>query len=102
MAGKDSAPAHPLNRSQDKECHLKNRTQEWIDAKKKYRLTDLQIQMARELGMNHSGYGQDEQHWKIRLFYRSKELRTFRQPSEKILDGFHHIGLQAFTFTPQS
>lgn len=29
----------------------------WIEAKKKYRLTDAQIQMARELGLNPKKFG---------------------------------------------
>lgn len=31
---------------------MSNKFQAWIEAKKKYRLSDVQIQMARELGMN--------------------------------------------------
>jgi hypothetical protein len=37
--------------------HLSNKFQIWIEAKKKYRLSDVQIQMARELGMNPKKFG---------------------------------------------
>lgn len=36
---------------------MSNKFQIWIEAKKKYRLTDVQIQMARELGMNPKKFG---------------------------------------------
>jgi len=34
-----------------------NKFQIWIEAKKKYHLTDAQIQMARELGLNPKKFG---------------------------------------------
>jgi len=50
---------------------LSNKTQEWIDAKKKYRLSDVHIQMARELGMNPKKIGSLANHkqeqWKAPL-----------------------------------
>jgi hypothetical protein len=39
------------------DLHLSNKFQEWIEAKKKYRLSDVQIQMARELVMNPKKFG---------------------------------------------
>lgn len=36
---------------------ISNKLQIWIDAKKKYHLTDVQIQMARELGLNPKKFG---------------------------------------------
>jgi hypothetical protein len=45
--------------------------QEWVEAKKKYRLSDMQIQMARELGMNPNKFGRLANHkqeqWKAPL-----------------------------------
>ena len=45
--------------------------QEWVEAKKKYRLSDVQIQMARELGMNPKKFGSLANHkqeqWKAPL-----------------------------------
>lgn len=45
--------------------------QEWVKAKKKYRLSDVQIQMARELGMNPKKFGSLANHkqepWKAPL-----------------------------------
>jgi len=43
----------------------------WIEAKKKYRLTDAHVQMARELGMNPKKFGSLANHkqepWKVPL-----------------------------------
>jgi len=54
----------------------------WIDAKKKYRLSDATVQMARELGLNPSKLGKIANHkhepWKeplpnfIRTLYEKK------------------------------
>jgi hypothetical protein len=45
--------------------------QEWVEAKKKFRLSDVQIQMARELGMNPKKFGSLANHkqeqWKAPL-----------------------------------
>jgi hypothetical protein len=61
--------------------------QEWVEAKKKYRLSDMQIQMARELGMNPKKFGSLANHkqetWKAPLpdfiediyFKRFKNIR---------------------------
>jgi hypothetical protein len=50
---------------------LSNKFQAWIEAKKKFRLTDVQIQMARELGMNPKKFGSLANHkqepWKAPL-----------------------------------
>ncbi len=45
--------------------------QDWIDARKRYCLTDAQVQMARDLGMNPRKFGkianQDQEPWKAPL-----------------------------------
>ncbi len=45
--------------------------EKWIDAKKKFRLSDIHIQMARELGMNPKKFGSLDNHkqepWKAPL-----------------------------------
>lgn len=50
---------------------MSNKFQAWIEAKKKFRLTDVQIQMARELGMNPKKFGSLANHkqepWKAPL-----------------------------------
>ena len=43
----------------------------WIDVRKRYRLSDVHIQMARELGMNPKKFGkianEEQEHWKAPL-----------------------------------
>jgi len=50
---------------------IPDKLQIWIDARKRYRLTDSQIQMARELGMNPKQFGGMANHrqerWKVPL-----------------------------------
>jgi hypothetical protein len=50
---------------------LNNKNQEWTDAKKKYRLSDMHFQMARELWMNPKKFGSLANHkqeqWKAPL-----------------------------------
>ena len=50
---------------------MSNKIREWLDAKAKYRLSDTQIQMARELGMNPKKLGRIANHeqeiWKSPL-----------------------------------
>ena len=50
---------------------MSNKTQEWIKAKKKYRLSDTHVQMAREFGMNPKKFGSLANHkqekWKAPL-----------------------------------
>lgn len=67
---------------------MSNKFQIWIEAKKKYRLSDVQIQMARELGMNPKKFGslanRKQEPWKAPLpefieelyFKRFKKDRT--------------------------
>ena len=48
-----------------------DRFQDWIDARRRYRLSDVHIQMARELGMNPKKFGklanEDQEPWKVPL-----------------------------------
>ena len=48
-----------------------DKNKKWIDAKKKFRLSDTHIQMARELGMNPKNFGSLANHkqekWKTPL-----------------------------------
>jgi hypothetical protein len=47
---------------------IPSKLQVWVDARKRYRLTDAQIQMARELGLNPKKFGgyanHRQQRWK--------------------------------------
>ena len=50
---------------------MNDKNKKWIDAKKKFRLSDTHIQMARELGMNPKKFGSLANHkqepWKAPL-----------------------------------
>ena len=50
---------------------MTDKSKKWIDAKKKFRLSDTHIQMARELGMNPKKFGSLANHkqepWKAPL-----------------------------------
>ncbi len=50
---------------------MADKNKKWIDAKKKFRLSDTHIQMARELGMNPKKFGSLDNHkqepWKASL-----------------------------------
>lgn len=50
---------------------IPQKEQEWIDARRRYRLSDAQIQMARELGMSPDSFGKlanhSQQAWKSPL-----------------------------------
>ena len=54
-----------------KKQRIPDKLQVWIDARKKYRLTHAQVQMARELGMNPKHFGKLANHrqerWKLPL-----------------------------------
>jgi hypothetical protein len=58
---------------------------DWIEAKKRYRLTDAQIQMAKELGMNPKRFGSLANHkqepWKAPLpeFIEGLYLKRFKR-----------------------
>jgi hypothetical protein len=52
--------------------------QEWIDARKRHRLSHVQVQMARELGMNPRKFGKldnrDQEPWKMPLRHYIEHL----------------------------
>ena len=66
---------------------MKNKNQEWIDAKKKFHLSDTHIQMARELGMNPKKFGSLANHkqekWKVPLPEFIEEIYHKRFKNEK-------------------
>ena len=61
--------------------------QEWIDARKRHHLSDSQVQMARELGMNPMKLGKLDNHeqelWKMTLreYIEHVYLKRFGKPS---------------------
>ena len=64
----------------------------WLEAKKRHRLSDEQVQMAHELGMNPKKLGKLDNHkqepWKVPLprFIEELYLKRFRRPRpEKIV-----------------
>lgn len=64
---------------------MSSKIQEWITAKKKYNLSDTQVQMARELGMNPKKFGSLANHkqekWKAPLpeFIEELYFKKFRK-----------------------
>ncbi len=65
-----------------KKKKLNTKMQAWIDARKRHRLSDAQIQMARELGMNPAKLGKIDNHkqepWKLPLPQFIEELYLTR------------------------
>ena len=66
---------------------IPSKLQIWLDARKKYRLTDTQIQMARELGLNPKKFGGYANHrqekWKRPLGEYIEELYFKRFKRDK-------------------
>jgi len=66
---------------------MSNRNEDWMTAKRKYRLTDVQIQMARELGMNPRKFGSlannKQEKWKAPLADFIEELYFNRFRKDK-------------------
>ena len=64
---------------------MSNKNEDWMTAKRKYRLTDEQIQMARELGMNPRKFGSlannNQEKWKAPLadFIEELYFKRFRK-----------------------
>ena len=61
--------------------------QAWIDARKRYHLSDAQVQMARELGMNPKTLGKldnhDQELWKMPLRHYIEHLYLKRFGKER-------------------
>ena len=86
----DTCRGHPLMTSSGKN-RLTAKLAPWVDAKRKHRLSDTQIQMARELGMNPKKLGKLDNHkqepWKAPLpeFIEATYRKRFkRDKPEKI------------------
>jgi len=68
-----------------------NNKQEWIKAKKRYHLSDMQIQMARDLGMNPKKFGSianhKQQKWKAPLseFIENTYFKHFKKEKPEII-----------------
>src|SRR5579864_1498022 len=66
-----------------KKTAIPNKLQVWLDARRRYHLSDAQIQMARELGMNPRHFGklanERQERWKVPLpqFIESLYLKRF-------------------------
>ena len=75
--------------------------QKWIDARKKYKLSHAQIQMARELGMNPQRFGKLDNHhqekWKLPLgqFIEECYLKQFGYFPENVLSIEDRIRIEA-------
>jgi hypothetical protein len=58
-------------RNMTKKSFIPNKYQIWIDVRKRYHLTDSQVQMARELGLNPHKFGklanEEQESWKLPL-----------------------------------
>ena len=71
--------------------------QPWIEAKKKHRLSQMHIQMARELGMNPKGFGKLDNHkqeqWKAPLpqFIEHLYLKRFGKKAPDVVLSFEQI-----------
>jgi hypothetical protein len=58
----------------------------WIEAKRRWHLSDAQVQMAREMGMNPKRFGKlantDQEQWKVLLprFIEELYLKRFKKP----------------------
>jgi hypothetical protein len=70
-----------------KKTRLPAQLQPWLEARQKYRLTDTQIQMARELGLNPRKFGRYANHrqepWKRPLSEYIEHLYTKRFKKEQ-------------------
>jgi hypothetical protein len=68
-----------------------DKNKKWIEAKKKFRLSDTHIQMARELGMNPKKFGSLANHkqepWKAPLpdFIEDIYFKTFKKDKPDVV-----------------
>ena len=69
----------------------------WIEAKKRHRLSQMHIQMARELGMNPKGFGKLDNHkqqqWKVPLpqFIEDLYIKRFGKKAPAIVLSFEQL-----------
>lgn len=72
----------------------------WVTARQKYRLTDAQIQMARELGMNPDSFSKfaDHQHqpWKLPLpqFIEEQYFKRFNKQQPDAIKSIEQLVLE--------
>ena len=70
---------------------MTDKNKKWIDAKKKFRLSDTHIQMARELGMNPKKFGSLANHkqepWKAPLpdFIEDIHFKRFKKEKPDVV-----------------
>ncbi len=70
---------------------MSSKISDWIKAKKKYRLSDVHIQMARDLGMNPKKFGSlannKQEKWKAPLseFIEEIYLKKFRKEQPDVI-----------------
>lgn len=70
---------------------MSTKLEKWIEAKRKYRLSDKHIQMARELGLNPDKFGKLDNHkqepWKAPLkdFIEDIYLKHFKKSEPDII-----------------
>lgn len=70
---------------------MADKNKKWIDAKKKFRLSDTHIQMARELGMNPKKFGSLDNHkqepWKAPLpeFIEDIYFKRFKKDKPDVI-----------------
>ena len=71
---------------------MNDKNKKWIEAKKKFRLSDMHIQMARELGMNPMKFGSLANHkqesWKAPLpdFIEDLYYRRFKKDQPDVIN----------------
>jgi hypothetical protein len=71
---------------------MNDKNKKWIEAKKKFRLSDIHIQMARELGMNPKKFGSLANHkqerWKAPLpdFIEDLYCKRFKKDQPDIIN----------------
>lgn len=72
----------------------------WIDARKKYRLTHAQVQMARELGLNPKKLGNlmpgEQQKWKLPMAQYLEQLYVdrFGRPEPEVVKSMEELAAE--------
>ena len=70
---------------------MNNKNSKWIDAKKKFHLSDIHIQMARELGLNPKKFGSlannKQERWKSPLpeFIEDLYYKRFKKQKPDVI-----------------
>jgi hypothetical protein len=80
-----------------KKVAIPQKYQVWIDARKRYRLTDAQVQMARELGLNPNKFGklanEKQEPWKKPLpeFIEEIYFKRFGRTTPEVVRSIEEI-----------